>query len=141
MGTIIAGGRPDDQNVPVVQNLGRQDRRVARPHGGTAPPYPSLCGIAFLTIQADRRPHGPALRLGDTDDDVTAVEVLMIVGERTDRLQHLEAGGIGIPARLELDAHGLDGSTTDEIIDVDGQDGAHGEIVAVAEMPINEPSA
>ena len=136
MRTLFAGGCPDDQNVVAVQDLGRQDRGVARPHGCAAPPDPSLRCIDLLTGQSDRRPNGPALRLGDSDDDITAVEVLEIVGECTDRLQHLKAGGVAIPARLEFDAHGFYRASAEEIVGIDRQDGAHAEIVAVARRTI-----
>ena len=132
MRTIFAGRSPDDQNVAVVQDLGRQDGGIAWPQGSAAPPDPPLGLIDLVGTQSVWRSYGSALRLGDADDDVTAVEVLMIVRERADRLEYLEAGGIGIPARLELDPHRLDGAAAKEIVDVDRQDGAHAQIVAIA---------
>ena len=64
----------------------------------------------------------------------------MVIGKRADRLQYLEAGGIGFPARFELHTHGLNRSAAEKISYVDGQDGAHLEIVAAARRPINESS-
>ena len=141
MRTFVTWGNPDDQNFAAIQSLRGEDRGVAGLQCLATPAYPSLGGFDLRTAQADRRPLDTAFRFGDSDNHVTAVEILMVVGKRADRLQYLEAGGIGTPDRLELHTHGLDRSAAEKIVNADGQDGAHSEIVVTARQSINESSA
>jgi hypothetical protein len=65
-----------------------------------------LDGVDLALLQTDRRQQGMPLLFRNTYDDVAAAEIVEIVRERADRVQHDER----IPARLEFQSfpfHGL----------------------------------
>lgn len=103
MRSHVAGRGPDHQDQPVFDHLRRKDRLVDRVDLVTAAPNPALRPLDLFRAQAPGRKNRPAAFLGDADDHVAAIEALEVVGERTKGADHLRAGGLLVPARLELD--------------------------------------
>ena len=130
MGLDLAGRRPHDQDEPPRDGFGRQDGLI----GGVEPVAlaadPPLRRFDLLRAQAGGGQGRPPVPLPDTDDDVAAVQVVVVVRERADRPQHLGAGGMRIPGRLELHPLGLHAAAVEEAVEVDGEDRAHGGSIA-----------
>nr|VFK45090.1 MAG: hypothetical protein BECKTC1821E_GA0114239_10432 [Candidatus Kentron sp. TC] len=82
-------------------------RRIFRIEGLASASYPTLDTFDGIRIQADRRQFGSAFRRRNADDDVTAIQVLIIVGERAQGVEHLETRGLFIPGRLQFDTGGF----------------------------------
>ena len=54
----------------------------------------------FRAVETLRRKRGPPFALGHADDNVAAVQAMVVICERADRPQHLMSGGIWIPRGL-----------------------------------------
>ena len=63
----------------------------------------------------------------DTNDDISPIEVVIIVSERTDRPEDLLSGSTWIPTRFELDTFGFDTIAPEEAFHVDWENSAHDE--------------
>jgi hypothetical protein len=50
---------------------------------------------------------------------------VVVVRERADRSEYLDAGGVRIPRRLELDALRLHAAAMQECVEIDREDRAH----------------
>ena len=121
----LAGRRPDDQQEPVVHRLGRQNGGIGRVQAVALPADPPLRRLDLRRRKTGRRKRGPSVPLPHADDDVAAVQVVIVVREGADRPQHLNAGGIRIPRRLELDALRLHPPAMQERVEIDREDRAH----------------
>ena len=100
MGLDLAGRSPHDQNEPPRDRLGRQDGLIGRVEPIALAADPLLRRFDIHRAQAARGQHGPPGPFPDADDDVAAVQVVIVVGERADRPQHLGTGGARVQDAL-----------------------------------------
>ena len=90
----------------------RHDDRMIQGLDGTVPEVENLLldGIQPVRFDTCRRQDGPTALIGYAHHNVSAPEVVEIVGERADRVQNIQ----GIPPRLELQPLPLDGFTVQQ---------------------------
>ena len=131
----LAGGRPDDQDEPVADRLRRQDGGIGRVQAVAVAADPLLRRFDLLGRQAGRRQDSPSVPLLDADDDVAAVQVVVVVREGADGPEHLDPGGARIPRRLELDPLRLHPAAVQQCIEIDRQDRAHAGIIGHPRRP------
>ena len=122
----LAGRRPHHQDEPTCDRFGRQDGLIGRIEPIVLATDPPLRRFDLRRGQAGRGQGSPPVPLPDADDDVAAVQVVVVVRERADRPQHLGAGGMWVPGRLELHPLGLHSAAIEESVEVDGKNRAHG---------------
>ena len=125
MRSHLAGGSPNDQKESVVHRLRRQDGRIVRVQPVAVAADPLLRLLDLRGGETGRRKYRPSVPLPHTDDDVAAVQVVVVVRERADRPQHLDTRGVGIPRRLELDALRFHAAAMQQCIEIDREDRAH----------------
>jgi len=68
-------------------------------------------------VEADGREPGPSVLLLDAEHQVAAAEVVEVVGEGAQGVEHVER----VPAPLELQALPTDGAAVEEGVDVEGE--------------------
>ena len=89
MGPHLARRGPHHQDKSISHGLGRQNGLIVRVEPVAVAADPFLRGLDLLGGQTGRRQDRPVGPLLDADDDVAAVQVVMVIGERTDRLERL----------------------------------------------------
>lgn len=126
MGSHLACGRPHDQDELTFDHLGRQDRGIGRIEPIAVAADPLLRRFNGLGRQAMRgqcRTSGPFF---NADDDIAAVQVVIVIRKRADRPEYLRAGGVWIPRRLKLHPLRLYAAAMEEIVEIDGKNRTHG---------------
>ena len=125
MGSRLTGRSPDDEDDPIVDGFWRQDGLVGWIEPVAVAADPLLRRVQLGGGQTGGG-HGRApVPFPDADDDIAAVQVVIIVRERTDRPERLRAGPLWIPRGLELHPLRLDAAAAEEIVEVDREDRAH----------------
>ena len=122
----ITRWRPHHEDVTIIHYFRRDYRLVDGIDSVAIAPYPLLGRRELVRRETGRGQRCPAIFFFHAEHHVAPVQTLQIVGERADRLQHLRAGGLGIPTRLELHANGLHHATVEQIVEIDVQRAAHG---------------
>ena len=121
----FARRRPDHQDAAARHRFRRQERLVRGVEPVAVAAEPLLRRFDRAVRQPGRRQRGAPVPFGDADHDVPAVEVVVVVRERAERLQDLPPGRARVPPGLELDARRLDAARPEQVVDVDRQDGVH----------------
>ena len=106
---------------------------------GVVRPYRGVTEIQqFLLYRVDGirtnalgRKYRVAVARLDTQHDVAATEVVEVVGEGADGVQH----GFRVPAGLVLDALALNGTLAKQIVDVDGKCAGHADLRSAIMQP------
>lgn len=101
----------------------RQDGLVNWVDDIAAPANPLLCLLQFGGGQAFRWQHGCAIGFGHTDHDVSAVQILKIIGKCTDCANDLCAGSLFIPGSLELNPRRFHALEVQQMVKIDGKNG------------------
>lgn len=125
--SILARRNPEHKKVAVGDNLVGLNDLTFRPDAPTQPAYRLLDGRQTLGVEAFRRQHGGSRPLLDTEHDETTVGFQIVVGECADGPEHLIGNRAFVPGGLEFDPASLDASLVEEVVDVDRQQGVHGE--------------
>ena len=105
--------------MSVADDLGREDRLIGGIEPVAVAADPFLGALDLPGGQAgrgQRRPPGP---LPDANDDIAAVQVVIIVGEGADRPQRLEPRRMRVPGRLEFHPLRLHAAAVEEVVEVD----------------------
>ena len=121
----LASGRPHYQDEAARNRLGRQNWRIRRVDPIAVTADPLLSSIDLLGRQATRRKVYPAIPLLHADDDVSAVQVVVVVRECADGAEHLWPGHPRIPRRLELHTLRLHPPAVEKVVQVERQVRAH----------------
>ena len=126
VGLGVTGRGPHHQQVPTVKQLRGQDRLIGGIEPVAVTPNPLLGVLQRLLGEASRGQHGTSALLCHPDHQVAAVQVVQVVGKGADRLQHLGPRCLIVPAGLELHPLGFHTTAGKEILEVDGENQAHG---------------
>ena len=126
MRTDLARRRPHHEDMPAAHHLGRKQGLILRIEAVAVAAQPLLRRLQLGGGETFRRQTGSSVALGDSNDDVAAVQVVVVVGERADRLEHLRPGGVWIPGGLELYPHRLHAAAVEQVGQVDRESVAHG---------------
>ena len=119
-----AAGSPENQDVPAIDHGRLHHRMIEGLDRGVAEVKDFLLNrIDALRIETDRRHLCVTVLFGHADDDVTAAEIVEVVGERAKGVQHR----FRIPAFLQLNALGFHEGTGKQGGDVDGK--RHGGVM------------
>ena len=107
---------PQHDQVLAFVLLDAQDRETGRlDQVAVAQQFP-LNGVELVVVQADRGKYRLTVFVAVlADDDVAAAQVLEVVGKSAERSHH----GVRVPARLVLNAVALDGSLSEQIIQIE----------------------
>ena len=122
IGTGFAAGRPEHENVPPVDVVGSRervimglDRRIAQIQ------QVLLYRIDGIGPDALGWQNWAAILFLDAEDDVSTAQIVEVVGEGADGVQH----ALRVPARFVLNAFAFDGALAKQVVYVDGQFAGH----------------
>ena len=87
---------------------------------------PLLRSLDLLRWQSGRRQDRASFLLVNADDNVAAVQVVVVIGERTDCLEHLGARRLRIPRCFELHPFRLYAAAIEKVIKIDRKNCTHG---------------
>ncbi len=116
---VVAGRSPDYEDISSLEGLRRNDRLIGGVETVAVAPDPQLRGTDINVIEPGWRKERPAAILGDSNHDVSAIQIVQVVSERAYRHEDLMPRGPRTPRRLEFDALGLRSPAAEEILYVD----------------------
>ena len=127
----LAGRRPHHQEEAVSNRFGRKDGLEDGIEPVALAANPVLRRLDLFGRQAGGWQGGPPFRLADADDDVAAVQVVVVVRERADGPEHRGTRDVRIPSRLEFDPFRLHAAAIEEIVEIYRKDRAHERVAAL----------
>jgi len=84
-----------------------------------------LSGVDLLRGESAHRALRNPILFGNTDQYITAVEILQVVGKSAEGLENLGSRFILVPGFLQLQPRGFYCSSRQKILDSDGKNAAH----------------
>ena len=122
VGSGFAAGRPQYEDCPAIDFISGCKRVVVRLYGRVSKIQQfSLYRVNRIGIDAHGRQDWTAVLFLDSQYHVTAAQIVEVVGEGADGVQH----GLRIPTGFVLDALALDGPLAQQIVEVDGKLARH----------------
>ena len=134
VGPHLARRRPDNQDEPVFNRFRRQNRRKGRVQPVAVAANPLLRRLDLLGGQTRWGQGGAAFAFLNAHDDVTAVQVVIVVRKGADRSEDLRPGRALVPGGFEFDALRLHTAAMEKVVQIDGENLAHGRATLVRRL-------
>ena len=112
---MFTAGNPYDQYVPPVNLLNRGAREIKWLNKIIISLHFPLYPVKLFRFQSFDRPFGHTVFFLNTDEDITASEIVEVVGESTDAAVY----PFRIPSALELNTAGFHPAFFEELLYVD----------------------